>query len=237
MQRNGDCLTSGNNASRTLARVLAVLAVVLLMNGTSLASSEIVLHAFIPDPKGAFPYAGLIADAAGNLDGTSGGGGAFGQGTVFKLTPKPLGGWRETVLYSFAGNGDGMLPVAALVFDGAGNLYGTTEYGGSLTCGYEQGCGTVFELSPGRDGRWRETVITTFQNEADGTWPTSSLVIDQLGNLFGVTSQGGSTEGYGMGTVFKLAPSSKGQWIKSTIFQFSAFSAGSDQRRPLSRLN
>lgn len=224
MQRNPECLIPGKNASRILSLVLLVLALVLFTAEPSFAGTETVLHNFNLAPNGFDPQAGLIADTAGDLYGTTAGGGAFGFGTVFKLTLKPKGGWKETVIYSFAGGADGAAPAAAPVFDQAGNLYGTTEYGGSVTCG----CGTAFKLSPGLDGHWTETLIYAFQSEADGMWPTSSLVIDRLGNLLGTTSRGGSSEDYGFGTVFKLVPGSNGQWTKSTLYQFSAGSGPQD---------
>jgi uncharacterized repeat protein (TIGR03803 family) len=109
--------------------------------------TEQVLHSF-GNGDGFSPEAGLIFDAAGNLYGTTSGGGAyqcgsygFGCGTVFELTPTE-GGWTEQVLHNFGNGGDGANPYASLIFDGAGNLYSTTEYGGSYNSG------TVFELTP-----------------------------------------------------------------------------------------
>ena len=99
------------------------------------------------------------------------------------------------MLYSFTGGSDGANPVAGLVFDAAGNLYGTTEYGGVGCAGYG-GCGTVFQLAP--DGT--EAVLYRFTGGADGEFPTSGLIFD-AGNLYGTTFGGGSSGG---GTVFRL---------------------------------
>jgi uncharacterized repeat protein (TIGR03803 family) len=100
-----------------------------------------VLHSFTGGSDGAYPEAGVIADAAGNLYGTTYGGGAGGQGTVFQVDPSGT----LTVLHSFTGGSDGGHPVAGLLADAAGNLYGTTAGGASTKCA--QGCGTVFELT------------------------------------------------------------------------------------------
>ena len=156
-----------------------------------------VLHSFTNNPDGTYPRAGLVRDAAGNLYGTTyqgGGAGctAYGCGTVFKLDTTG----RETVLYSFTGGADGGYPVAGLVRDSAGNLYGTTFYGGSSNNCY-QGCGTVFKL----DTTGAETVLYSFTGGPDGQWPAAGLIRDATGNLYGTTPSGGAS---GLGTVFKL---------------------------------
>src|ERR1035437_6510944 len=120
-----------------LRAALAIFAATLFVTSTWAAAQERVLHNFNNNgTDGLEPYAGLIVDAAGNLYGTTSQGGtgsncgAFGCGTVFELTPAAGGGWTETVLYSFNYNGtDGAGPLAGLIFDAAGNLYGTTSYG------------------------------------------------------------------------------------------------------------
>jgi uncharacterized repeat protein (TIGR03803 family) len=140
----------------------------------------------------------LIADAAGNLYGTTAGGG-LGFGTVYKLTLETTGKWKITVLYAFKNNGtDGENPWGGVVLDSAGNLYGTTQNGG--TSGY----GTVFELSPPQAGKtaYTEKVLWEF-NLADGQTPYSSLVRDSAGNLYGNTRLGGL---FGYGTVFEVTP-------------------------------
>ena len=143
--------------------------------------------------NGRYPQAGLILDTNGNLYGTTFGGGAHGQGTVFELSP----GGAETVLHSFCartGCSDGSHPRADLVMDTAGDLYGTTYYGGTNSVG------TVFKLSP----NGTETVLHSFAaNGSDGTHPYAGLVMDAMGNLYGTTYSGGAN---GYGTVFKVTP-------------------------------
>ncbi len=172
--------------------------------------------------RGVFPQAGLTADQAGNLYGTTAGGGTGagcqgvgGCGTVFKLGPHGT----ETVLYSFAGGGDGSSPNGTLIVDQAGNFYGTTAAGGFSGCALGAECGTVFKLAP--DGT--HTVLYSFTGGRDGGVPEAPLLADQAGNLYGTTTQGGSggCGGYGCGTVFKLAPDGT-----ETILH--AFRGGSD---------
>ncbi len=143
--------------------------------------------------NGRYPQAGLILDTNGNLYGTTYGGGAYGRGTVFELSPSGA----ETVLHSFCartGCSDGSHPRADLVMDTAGNLYGTTYYGGTNSVG------TVFKLSP----NGTETVLHSFAaNGSDGTHPYAGLVTDTMGNLYGTTYSGGAN---GYGTVFKVTP-------------------------------
>jgi uncharacterized repeat protein (TIGR03803 family) len=153
------------------------------------------------------PFAGLVQDAQGNLYGTTSSGGANlylchnGCGTVFKLDTTG----KETVLYSFTGGGDGRTPLSDLVLDAQGNLYGTTYYGGNLTCPGTNGigCGTVFKL----DTTGKETVLHSFSGSPDGSRPKAGLVLDAQGNLYGTTYYGGSPTcdaGTGCGTVFKV---------------------------------
>src|SRR5271165_1152285 len=141
--------------------------------------TETVLHNFdATGTDGAFPEAGLIFDAAGNLYGTTFEGGTYGSGTVFELTPGMGGTWTEQVLWSFNDNGtDGTNPLAGLTIDAAGNLYGTTEQGGSY------GWGTVFELTPGAGGVWTEQVLHAFNNNGtDGLAPVGGLIFDGVRN-------------------------------------------------------
>jgi uncharacterized repeat protein (TIGR03803 family) len=160
--------------------------------------SETVLHSFAGGTSdGSLPEAGVIADYAGNLYGTTYGGGANGFGTVFKLAPDGT----ETVLYAFKGGDDGDGPFAGLIRDSAHNLYGTTLHGGaSGNC--TDGCGTVFKLAP--DGT--ETVLHTFAGGSDGANPYAGVIADGGGNLYGTTQVGGTgCDGNGCGTVFKVA--------------------------------
>jgi uncharacterized repeat protein (TIGR03803 family) len=175
--------------------------------------SETVIHPFQGGSDGAAPvYGALLFDADGNLYGTTTAGGVYGHGTVYKLTHSQAG-WTGTVLYSFFGAGDGAQPWSSLIFDQQGNLYGTTRYGGDLSCGASQGCGTVFELSPSGSG-WSEKTLYTFEADEVGQNPTSALVFDGSGNLYGTAARG--TES---GTVFELQPSNGG-WTPSVLANF-----------------
>jgi uncharacterized repeat protein (TIGR03803 family) len=188
---------------------------------TSGGWTETTLYAFKGGSDGGYPNGGLVSDSEGNLFGTSGGG-AYGYGTVFELTPG-LNGWTETVIYAFRGQGDGVRPLAGLIFDGSGNLYGTTSAGGTGQCA--DGCGTVFELV--RASGWTEQVLYKFKgSQGDGQVPFASLIFDAAGNLYGTTGQGGAGAG---GTVFELAPSDDGQWSESVLYGFS----GPDGKQPI----
>jgi uncharacterized repeat protein (TIGR03803 family) len=170
---------------------------------------------------GARPIAlnGLIFDKAGNLYGTAPLGGTGkacqgGCGAVVELTHRD-GKWTEKVLYNFTGGKDGRDPEAGLTFDKAGNLYSTTSYA--------EGCGTVFELMPGKNGKWVEKVLHSF-NGKDGCDPRQAGVIfDSTGNLYGVTFVGGDMgcyPPYGCGTVFELTPATNGKWTEKILHSF-----------------
>lgn len=153
-----------------------------------------VLHHFKAGQDGWGPNGGLVLDSAGNLYGTTVYGGTHSGGTVFQITPNRT----ERVLHSFAfDHKDGLAPAAGLVHDGAGNLYGTTRYGGPNLCGGGNSCGTVFEITSAGE----EKVLYAFTGEPDGSNPAASLVLDSKGNLYGTTETGGD---FGCGTVFEL---------------------------------
>jgi uncharacterized repeat protein (TIGR03803 family) len=158
---------------------------------------------------GSYPSPGLTFDAAGKLYGTTQNGGAYSHGTAFRLTPRSGGTWSESVLYSFCPAGacpDGAYPDSNLTFDSLGNLYGTTSQGGTSNCDYVFTCGTVFELTPGNNGSWNETVLYSFCSVLDcpdGADPTGGVVFDSNGNLYGATVRGGTYSG---GTAFELTP-------------------------------
>jgi uncharacterized repeat protein (TIGR03803 family) len=200
------------------------------------------LHDFTGRSDGCRPFSGLIFDGAGSLYGTTAYGGTPGcpdnggpgNGVVFKLRPPlcltTLCPWKETVLYDFAGGSDGSNALGgyALVFDQAGNLYGTTSNGGLQGC--EGGCGTVFELSPSGSG-WTETVLYRFTGGSDGAIPTSTLIFDQAGHLYGTTISGGLPgcpflNYYGCGTAFELSRSGSG-WTESVLYSFTGRGDGS----------
>ncbi len=163
---------------------------------------------------GTEPFAPVILDSAGNLYGTASAGGQYRAGAAFKLSPG-AGGWTYTALHIFGAKGDGAAPWGGLAFDSAGNLYGTTFGGGS------EGYGTVFELSSKSSGRWVETILHSFSS-TDGKTPTSSLVFDSVGNLYGAAGAGGAN---GEGTIFELSPISGG-WNFDVLYSFSGSDGG-----------
>ncbi|HEY6292743.1 MAG TPA: choice-of-anchor tandem repeat GloVer-containing protein [Terriglobia bacterium] len=161
------------------------------------AGNETVVHSFTGGRDGAYPYAGLLRDGAGNLYGTTYQGGDRvcdkGCGVVFKLNPAG----KEIVAHSFTGGADGANPWAGLIRDNAGNLYGTTY--GILS----SDAGTVFEL----DSAGHETVLYGFTGGADGAYPAAGLIRDTAGNLYGATYGGGA----GGGVVFMVTPNGQEQ--------------------------
>jgi len=164
---------------------------------------HILLHSFPSFPgDGQIVYAGLVIDKAGNLYGaTQGGGGASSTGgTIFKLSRNANGQWKETILYRFPKAYDGNSPGASLVFDKAGNLYGTTALGGINAC--SNGCGVVFKLTPLSNGKWKYTVVHRLKFK-DGANPAAALILDEKGNLYGPTTLGGKG---GYGVVFEITP-------------------------------
>jgi uncharacterized repeat protein (TIGR03803 family) len=182
--------------------------------------TKTVLHAFSGGHDGALPQAGVIADAAGNLYGTTGDGGGCAQyrggcGTVYKLAPNG----HIAILHAFS-HADGSFPTGRLTMDAAGNLYGTTMTGGG-----EPDAGTVFKIAS--DGTF--SVLYVFQGEDDGVQPASELLVDNAGNLYGTTWEGGGhCHETGCGTVFKLAPDG----TKITLHHFG----GSDGATPIGGL-
>lgn len=172
--------------------------------------SESVLYTFTGGADGANPFAGLILDTAGNLYGTTANGGTRGYGVVFKLTPGSGGNWTESVLHSFVGGEDGAYPEASVIFDAAGNLYGTTPGGA-------HGLGVVFKLAPNPDGSWSESVIRT--GDKYGSNPYGGLIFDQAGYLYGTVSTD-QISGWGNGGIFRLTPNPEGPWAVQFLYRF-----------------
>jgi hypothetical protein len=135
------------------------------------------------------------------------------DGSAFKLTPAKGGKWKETILHRFNRNkfGGGYVS-SGLVLDNSGDLYGTADWGGKYDCalGGGLGCGVVFKLSPQADGKWTESVLHSFGEGGDGIFPEGGLSLNSSGDLFGVTANGGYTEGAcgqnGCGVVFEVTP-------------------------------
>src|SRR5450631_160629 len=178
---------------------------------------QTVLYSFTGKTDGASPSSGLIRDAAGDLYGTTSGGGAmtdcngYGCGVVFKLD---ITG-KETVLYSFTGGADGTDPETGVTRDAKGNLYGTTSGGGDLTCNAPYGCGVVFLL----DATGKETVLYSFTGGTDGGMPSSGLIRDGSGNLYGSAVFGGAQQ---RGVVFKINKKGK----QSVLYNFTGGTDG-----------
>lgn len=204
---------------------VSVIAVVLLILPIAWAApKEIPLYNFQGGSNdGANPVGGLVADKAGNLYGATGTGGSytdcspFGQtcGTIFELSPSN-GSWRETILYTFTGGSDGGEPLAGLVMDNSGNLYGTTAIGGDF------GFGTVFTLSKA-NGAWAESVLYSFQGGLDGAYPQSAVTLHGS-SIFGMTYAGGGNNCLdapsGCGTIFQLVKGQNG-WSENVLYRFA----------------
>ncbi len=200
---------------------LAVLAVVLF--GATHADSETyrVMHKFT-GPHAYNPSSGLVSDGQGNLYGTTAWGGFYGGagGAVYRLSSNGT----FSIVHGFSGP-DGLSPRGDLVMDSAGNLYGTTTAGGtSKQC--QNGCGTVFELTPSTDDNdWTESVLYSFCSESecsDGANPTTGVILDSLGNLYGTTLQGGvGGVNNACGTVFELTPNEAGGWTETVLLAFN----------------
>ena len=206
---------------------LAIFAVTMLAPSMCVATEKVLYSFSETDRDGGGPRSGLTADATGNFYGTTAVGGTHGYGTVFKLTPKMGGGWTEKILYSFIRKfPNAYRPEAGLIIDTAGNLYGTTELGGTSNCG------TVFELTPKTGGGWTENVLHSFNNNrSDGTNPLAGLIFDTGGNLYGTTELGGTSN---YGTVFELTPAGGGTWTEKVLYSFN--NNGTDGTNPLGSL-
>jgi uncharacterized repeat protein (TIGR03803 family) len=186
---------------------------------------ESVLYNFTGTPDGSAPFATPVFDSAGNLYGTTYGGGAAGKGTAYELTPQADGAWSETVLHSFHGGSDGSDLFEPLILDPAGNLYGAAETGGSANCG------VAFKLSRNGSGGWTETIMHTFLGvtNQDGENP-NGLIFDGPGNLWG-TTVGGGTEN--PGTIFKLTRQTSGDWMETVEYDFTGGNDGAYPSVPL----
>jgi uncharacterized repeat protein (TIGR03803 family) len=192
--------------------------------------TEKVLHGFKGGKDGANPNGGLVFDSKGAIYGTTFIGGyncphnsGQGCGTVFKLLPPTVirSSWAESVLYKFSGPPDGSGPAAGVIFGSSGPLYGTTANGGKSGSGQ----GTVFQLVPGSNGRWREKVLYSFQFGNDGNEPRAGVILDAKGNLYGTSAGGGAVGG---GTVFRLKPKDQvNGWAFGVLYTFMGSPDGS----------
>ena len=178
--------------------------------------TEKILWNFGNGADGRNPYVGLTMDTSGHLYGTTNSGGAAGcTGTVFQLSPNSNGSWSEAILHSFGCNaGDGLAPNASVTLDAAGNIYGTTEFGGSgTTCG-TSGCGTIYELV--KASAWAETLIYFFPGGNGGGFPLGPVIFDTAGHLYGTTSSYPA-----QGVVFELANLGS-SWGEKVVHKFPA---------------
>jgi uncharacterized repeat protein (TIGR03803 family) len=167
-----------------------------------------LLHAFTNGDDGGFPAASVILDSSGNIYGTTRGGGTNSLGTVFRFDPEG----NETVLHSFAGSpGDGAGPEADLLADAAGNLYGTTTYGGA------HDVGTVFKI----DSNGHYSVLHSFKKTGDAQYPNAGLIRDKAGSLYGAASGGGTA---GRGAVYMISNTGR----ESLLYSFHVSPDGSD---------
>ena len=169
------------------------------------SGKETVLYRFTGTNGDGFPQYGVVRDPLGNLYGTTQNGGPYNAGTVFKVDPTG----KKTVLYSFTGSNDGGEPVAGLVLDAKGNLYGTTSQGGPSFAG------NVFKVDPAG----KETTLYTFTGSTDGGDPEAGVIRDSHGNLYGTTNFGGTENA---GTVFKVDP----QGHETVLHNFTGGSDG-----------
>jgi len=185
--------------------------------------TETVLYNFTGGADGGAPNAALTRLGT-SLFGVTYGGGASGNGTVFQLTASKAG-WTESVLYSFAAGSDGANPESGVLFDTAGNLYGTTYLGGS------PGYGTVYKLAHSLSG-WTESVIYSFGGGNDGANPVAFLIFNKAGNLYGTTSGSVSGGAAGYGTIFKLS-ATQGGWSETVLHSFTG---GNDGGKPFASL-
>jgi uncharacterized repeat protein (TIGR03803 family) len=176
--------------------------------------NETVLFSF-DGSNGNQPVGEIVFDAAGSLYGTTSYAGYGSGGTVYKLSPRS-GGWTLAILHSFSSN-DGNEPFGGVIFDKAGNLYGTTAFGPGNACN-GGGCGIVFQLVPSESG-WTENILYAFQNGGAGELPRAGLIFDSLGNLYGTTAAGQGRDGT-YPIVFELTPSN-GIWTFSVLHEFS----------------
>jgi uncharacterized repeat protein (TIGR03803 family) len=189
------------------------------------------LYAFAGGTDGANPGSRVTIGSNGTLYGSTYYGGLFqngcsggdGCGTIFNLKPTPtrpatpLTPWIRTLLYDFQGGSDGWQPAGDLVFDQAGNIYGTTFYGAY------NGFGSVYKLTPSGDG-WTESLL--FQDPSGSDWiqPSGGVILDSSGDLFGVFAFGGTNS---WGGVYELTPSGSG-WIETTLHNFTYASDGGE---------
>ncbi len=194
--------------------------------------TEKTLISFNGGSGGSQPVGGLVVDSSGNLYGTTKEGGSNGDGLVFELSKASSGPWTEKILHTFGNAKDGRFPTGTLVFDSAGNLYGTTQGGGAFGDGTQSKGGTAFKLAPVSAG-WTETVIHSFGNGTDGANPRCNLVFDSSGNVYGTAMNGGANA---FGAAYEISPQAHGGWKEKLIYSFSPVNNFGDGLHPAAGL-
>ncbi len=183
-----------------------------------------ILHVFGTGANGdgSGPSAEMTRDIAGNLYGTTEGGGTStrcdaGCGTVYEIAHMPDGAWKESVLHSFSARNDGSFPGFGdkLAIDSSGNLYGTA-------LGGVGGHGVIFRMNRDSNGVWKETILHSIYQAVNGDGPSSGVVMDKAGNLYGTTIAGG-TASCGCGVVYKLSPGPNDTWTYTVLHRFTGF--------------
>jgi uncharacterized repeat protein (TIGR03803 family) len=218
--------------SSSTAKLLALIALVLLFTSGAWAGEKTLVN--FTGANGNGPVANVVLDSSGNIYGTTSSGGPYGTGTVFRLSPGLHGGWRQNLLYTFptANPSAPWGPFSPLVLDPAGNLYGTTYYGGTSTSSgvCNMGCGTVYRLTPTSTGPWKINILYSFRGGKDGNSPNGGVVLDGQGNVYGTTTYGGGV--YNSGTVYKLTPTASGPWKETILHSFTGGNIGGDGAWP-----
>ena len=186
--------------------------------------NETILYSFpgsFLGPDGDLPIGGLALDKTGNLYGVTQAGGVYGKGAVFTLTATAEGTFAESIIHSFHIL-DGNLPNSTPVFDSAGNLYGTTFFGGAVRDCPNEGCGVIYELKKNSDGTWTEILLRQLQ-KADGWEAVGPVVFDSVGNLYAAAQAGGA---FTWGSIFQLSPRSQTPWPEHIIHYFANYPDG-----------
>ena len=228
-----------SGATGWLPVITIVLSALSAIPAAAAEKTLVAFNTYPPQQTGSNPTGTLLRDASGALYGAAWNGGAYYNGTIFKLTPPAdgQGDWALSVLYTFTGGFDGGSPNPVLVMDASGALYGTTEGGGDFT-----NQGVVFKLTPPAPGgtQWTETVLHYFNHlyhsSDDGAYPSGGLIMDDSGTLYGTTDLGGSMDDvFGFGTVFKLTPLDAGKttWQETVVYRFTSVADG---QNPMSTL-
>lgn len=199
--------------------------------GLACAQTENILFSFTE--TGSFwPQGGLVQDSKGNLYGATEGGGTYGVGTIYELSPPAKAGdaWTQATIYNFLSWGStGYMPSSELTMDGSGALYGTTYYGGDSRCL----CGVVYKLTPPSQsgGSWTQQVLHAFTSSGtDGRLPNQAVVVNTKGTIYGVTQQGGS---WNSGVLYQITPIKGGTFSETVLYSFGDGDDASTPNGPL----